>query len=550
MKYPYLALLALIILISCNTQKSSTTSLAVINARIWTGNTAQPWAEAMLMNADTIAFVGSTEACKKLTNASTEIINAKGQMVVPGFIDCHVHFIRGGLDLNSVDLRNAQTKQEFINRIAEYAIKVPKGSWIVGGNWDHKNWGGELPEAIWIDSVTKNNPVFINRLDGHMAFANSNAMKLAGVNAETKNIEGGEIIRDSKNAPTGIFNDNAKSLINKVVSEPTDAQKDKALEDAMEFVASKGVTSVHNMGSWDDLAVFKRAHDKSILKTRIYANVPLRTWSELRDEVAKNGHGDKYLRIGGLKGYVDGALGSHTAKMLQPFSDKGGEGLFVTPVDSLYNYTLNADKNNLQVMVHAIGDKAIHEQLNIFEKVEKINGERDRRFRIEHAQHISPEDVKHFGTLGVIPSMQPYHTIDDGRWAEKVVGSQRIHDMYVFKDLLNSGAKIVFGSDWFVAPPTPLDGIYGAVTRRTLDNKNPTGWVPEQKITVEQALRAYTTSASYSSFEEKIKGSLEVGKLADFVILGQDITNIPPEKIRDVKIIATFVGGKKVFSEK
>ncbi len=546
MKHLYLLLLAFIVF-SCQSQKSPTTSLAVINARIWTGNATQPWAEAMIMNADTIAYVGSTDECKKKISANTEIVDAKGQMIVPGFIDSHVHFVSGGLRLNSIDLRNAQTKQEFINRIAAYVKNIPSGTWIVGGGWDHKNWGGELPEARWIDSITKNNPVFLSRLDGHMAFANSVAMGLAGVSASTKNIVGGEIVRDNKNNPTGIFSDNAKSLINKIVSEPTDAIKDKALENAMQFVASKGVTSVHNMGSWDDLAVFKRAHDKGNLKTRIYANVPLKTWSQLRDEVAKNGHGDKYLRIGGLKGYVDGSLGAHTAKMLQPFQDYAGDGLFITPVDSLYDYTLNADKNNLQVMVHAIGDKANQEQLNIYENVGKINGARDRRFRIEHAQHTSPTDALRFGSLGVIPSMQPYHTIDDGRWAEKVVGSKRIHEMYLYKDMLNSGAKIVFGSDWPVAPPTPLDGIYGAVTRRTLDEKNPTGWIPEQKITVEQALRAYTITAAYASFEEHIKGSLEVGKLADFVILQQDITNIPPETIRDVKIIATYVGGKKVY---
>ena len=256
-----------------------------------------------------------------------------------------------------------------------------------------------------------------------MELANTVAMRLANVSATTKNIAGGEIVRDAKGNPTGVFKDNAMNYIYKVVADPPAELKDRALETAMKFVAAKGVTSVQNMGTWDELATFRRAHDRGTLTTRIAASVPLSTWARLRDEISKNGHGDKWLRIGGLKGFVDGSLGSHTAAMLAPFSDKPTDkGFFVTPLDSLLDFTMNADRNGLQVMVHAIGDRAIREQLNIFEKVEKQNGNRDRRFRIEHAQHIDRQDIARFGKLKIIPSMQPYHCIDDGRWAEKVIG--------------------------------------------------------------------------------------------------------------------------------
>lgn len=535
--------------ISCqNPTDSKGVSVAVVNARIWTGNTAQPWAEALAVSGDSLVFVGDTEGCKKLITDKTQVIDAKGQMVVPGFIDSHVHLLDGGYSILAVQLRDAKTKQEFIDRIAAYTKTLPAGTWITGGIWDHQNWGGELPEAAWIDAVTPNNPVWLYRSDGHMGVANSAAMKVAQVSAATKDTAGGAIVRDGKGNPTGIFKDNAMNIIMKAITDPAPEMKDRAMEAAMKLFASKGVTSVHNMGTWDELEVFRRNQKNGKLTTRIYANVPLNTWARLRDEIAKNGRGDKWLRIGGLKGFVDGSLGSHTAVMLESFIDKPSDkGLFITPLDSLMDYTLNADKNGLNIMVHAIGDKAIREQLTIFEKVTKQNGDHDRRFRIEHAQHINSQDIPRFAALKVIPSMQPYHAIDDGCWAEKVIGYERCRTTYAFKSLLDAGAQLAFGSDWPVAPTTPLEGIYAATTRRTLDGKNPNGWIPEQKVTVEQALRAYTEGAAYAAFEEKIKGSLAVGKLADFVILEKDITKIPLETIKDVKIINTFVGGKKVF---
>ncbi len=523
--------------------------LTVTNARIWTGNAARPWAQALAVKGDRIVAIGSGAEVAKLTSAATQVIDAKGQFVVPGFIDSHVHFVTSGAQLAGVQLRDAKTPTEFVVRIKAFAATVPAGTWIEGGNWDHQNWGGELPRAEWIDSVTPSHPVWIARLDGHMALANSAAMKIAGVTRETREVEGGAIVRGADGTPSGIFKDNAQAVIDRVVPDWTAETRDHALTAAMDFVASKGVTSVHNMGSWADLATFDRAHKAGTLKTRIYAAVPLSTWERLRDTIAVRGRGDEWLRIGGLKAFVDGSLGSHTAAMFDAFSDLPSDsGLLVETPEDLYKLTSGADKAGLHVLVHAIGDRAINLQLNIFERVARENGARDRRFRIEHAQHIAPKDIDRFAQLDVIPSMQPYHAIDDGRWAENVIGHERSKTTYAFRSLFDAGARPAFGSDWFVAPPTPLEGIYAAVTRRTLDNKMPNGWIPEQKISVEQALRAYTVNAARASFDEGNRGSLERGKLADFVIIDRDLTRVAPETIRDARIVRTVVGGRTVFS--
>jgi predicted amidohydrolase YtcJ len=480
-------------------------------------------------------------------------MDAGGRLIVPGFIDTHVHFLDGGFRLASVQLRDAKTRDEFVNRIKAFAATVPAGTWITGGDWDHSLWGGELPQRAWIDEATPNHPVWVNRLDGHMALANGAALKAAGVTPATKDISGGEIVRLPSGEPTGLLKDNAMALVDKAMPPPSDEMRARALAAAMKYVAEQGVASVHNMGSWADLAAFERAHKANTLGTRIYGVVPLADWEKLRDVVAKkeygggDGRGDEWLRVGGLKGFVDGSLGSHTAAFEQPFNDAPKDrGLLVNTPDDLYKWISGADKAGLQVMVHAIGDRANNLLLGIYERVVNEDGARDRRFRIEHAQHLMAADIPRFAKLGVIPSMQPYHAIDDGRWAERYIGD-RIKTTYAFRSLLDAGAALSFGSDWFVAPPTPLEGIYAAVTRRTLDDKNPSGWVPEQKITVEEAVRAYTSNAARASFEEALKGTLAPGKLADLVMLDRNIFDMPPEEIRNVHVMLTMVGGKRVF---
>jgi len=522
--------------------------IVVHNAAVWTGVRGAPDAQAIAVRGGRIIAVGGSVGVNRQIGPRTRVVDGTGKMVVPGFIDSHAHFVSGGASLASVQLRDARTREEFVRRIRDYARTLPRGAWITEGNWDHSLWGGELPRKEWIDSVTPNNPVWINRLDGHMALANSAALRAAGVTAATADVEGGEIVRGPGREPTGILKDNAQALVDRIVPGLTPEQQDRALDAAMRYVAERGVTSVDHMGGWGDLRAFRRAHAAGRLRTRISAAVSLDDWARLRDTVAARGRGDEWLRIGGLKGFVDGSLGSHTAAMHQPFSDAPRDsGLLVSPPDSLYAWTSAADRAGLQVMVHAIGDRANTLILDLFERVARENGARDRRFRVEHAQHIRPADIPRFGRLGVIPSMQPYHAIDDGRWAEAVIGPERSRGTYAFRTLIDTGARPAFGSDWFVAPPTPLEGIYAAVTRRTLDDKHPGGWVPEQKITVEEALRAYTADAAYAAFAEGEKGTLEPGKLADFVLIDRDLRRIPPETIRDAQVLMTVVGGTVVY---
>ena len=535
-----------VIAVSCDNSKQPA-DMIITNARIWTGNEAQPYAEAMAVSGDTIAAIGSSREVMRFNSGASTVIDLGGRFIMPGFIDSHIHMLQGGENLASVQLRDADTPELFISRIKEYAATLKPGEWILGGDWDGKGWE-TLPHRDWIDSVTPDNPVFVSRLDGHMALANSAAMKLAGVDRRVKDVSGGTIERDARGEPTGIFKDNAMDLIFVKVPSASEEEIDRALVAAMKYLASNGVTSAHSVdaAAYADGIARVRARGEQI--TRIYYLQTISRWKDLKKQLDSEGRGDKWVSTGGVKGFVDGSLGSHTAAFIEPYTDlRTDTGLFVNSEEDLYNWISESDKAGLQVVIHAIGDRAINTLLNIYERVATENGDRDRRFRIEHSQHIAPADIPRYGKLKVIASMQPYHAIDDGRWAEEYIGPERVKTTYAFRSLLDSGATLAFGSDWFVAPATPLEGIYAAVTRRTLDGKNPDGWVPEQKITVEEALKAYTVNGAYASFEEDIKGTLEPGKLADFVVLDRDITAIDPAEIWDMKVQQTWVGGKKVF---
>jgi predicted amidohydrolase YtcJ len=523
----------------------------IVEGRIWTADPSRPWAEAVAVQDERILAVGSREQLKRLAGPMTQRIEAGDGLVTPGLIDSHIHLVDGGMRLASIQLRDADSRDEFVRRIAEFAQNAKPGAWIIGGDWDHSRWGGELPSRDWIDAATPNNPVWINRLDGHMSLANTAAMRAAGVADDVADVSGGEIVRDAAGRPTGIFKDNALGLIDRAEPRPALQQQIDATVAAMAYLAERGVTAVHHMGSWRHVEVFRSAHSRGLLKTRIYACTPLDEWQRLANEIRDRGRGDDWLRIGGLKGFVDGSLGSHTAAFLKPFSDAPQDrGLLVNTAEDLEDWTTQADRAGLQVVVHAIGDRAIRLQLDVFERVATANGARDRRFRIEHAQHIAPQDIPRFAKLGVVASMQPYHAIDDGRWAERVIGAERSETTYAFRSLLDVGARLAFGSDWFVAPPTPVEGIYAAVTRRTLDGEHPDGWVPQQKITVEEALRAYTIDAAYSAFSESSLGSLEPGKLADLVVFERNLFQTPTHELNAVPIATTIIGGNVVYQSK
>jgi predicted amidohydrolase YtcJ len=537
-----------LVLASCGSRTDQGVDLLVYNARIWTGEKENPTASVLAISGDRILAVGGSELKERYIRKAKTVVDAEENFITPGFIDAHVHFLSSSYGLSSVTLRDASTPEEFAKRISEKAASLPEGSWILEGNWDHTLWGGELPKTSWIDGSTPDHPVCVARLDGHMVLANSAAMRLAGITRETPDVDGGTIVRDEEGNPTGIFKDNAASLINQVIPDNTPAQDDAAFMEGMRFVASKGVTSIHNMDleGTEIIAKYLRVKEEHI--TRFYVGVNISQWDALQSFIKENGTGDEWLRIGFVKAMLDGSLGSHTAAFIEPYTDQPGDkGLYLQSIDELQEQALQADAAGLQLVIHAIGDRAIRDLLDLYEQVIRQNGERDRRLRIEHAQHLQPGDFARFRNRKVIASMQPYQAIDDGRWVEGVIGRERAQTTFAFRSFLDAGVKLAFGSDWSVAPPTPLEGIYAAVTRQTLDGKNMEGWIPDEKITVEEALRAYTIDAAYASFEEGLKGSLKAGKLADFVMLDQNLLEIDPGRIKDVNVIRTYVGGNQVF---
>lgn len=530
--------------------------LVLLNGKIWTGNGAQPEAEAVACLDHRIVAVGRTVEMRRWIGPRTRVIDLQGKRLVPGFNDAHVHFVDGGQGLASVQLRDAPTEREFRDRIARFAARLAPGRWILNGNWDHENWTpARLPTRQLIDEGTANNPVFINRLDGHMALANTAALKLAGVTRETADPPGGTIVRDAQGEPTGVLKDAAMNLVYRVIPDPTEDELVEAIKAAMRYAAENGVTSVQDMSASPAvLAAYQRLLDRGELTVRIYAHQPLANWDRLAKVGVRAGFGGDKLRIGGLKGFADGSLGSTTALFFDPYLDepetRGLPSDEMIPESKMLANILAADRAGLQIAVHAIGDRANKTILDMFARAETENGARDRRFRIEHAQHLRKEEIAEFGRRRVIASMQPYHAIDDGRWAENRIGPERARGTYAFRSLLDGGATLAFGSDWFVAPMEPLMGIYAAVTRRTLDEKRPGGWVPEEKISVAEAVRAFTYGSAYAAFEEKIKGAIEPGKLADMAVLSENIFAIDPVRIRQVKVVMTIFDGRVVFENK
>lgn len=543
----------------CQAAAASEATLILVNGKVWTENPAQPEAHAVALDGGRILAVGDDAAIRKLGGPGTTVIDLHGRLLLPGFNDAHVHFLAGGESLATVQLRTANSPAEFRDRIARFASTLPSGAWLRDGLWDHQRWTpATLPNHQLIDGVTGDHPAFLWRLDGHMALANALAMKLAGVDRNTRDVAGGEIERDKDGNPTGIFKDSATALILRVMPQPTLAEQDESMEAAEREAAAHGVTSVQNMadspedeGQPEVFRAFQRFERRGKLTVRIYEAMQFRDWKNLADAGIIAPFGTPSLRIGNLKAFADGAIGSTTAWMDEPFTSKpGSSGLasrdLLDPAH-FYDSLREADKAGLQVSIHAIGDRANRTILDLYARLEKENGPADRRLRIEHAQHLHPADCARFGQLHVIASMQPYHAIDDGRFVESVIGPERIKSSYAWKSILDGGAVLAFGSDWPVAPLDPVMGIYAAVTRRTLDGKNPNGWIPEQRITVAQAVHAYTMGSAFAEHQEKVKGSIEAGKLADLVALSDDIFSIAPEAIEKTKVDLTIFDGKIVY---
>jgi predicted amidohydrolase YtcJ len=540
---------------TASAQSRPAADLIITKAKVWTVDKSRPRAQAIAVFGDRIVAVGSAADVEAWHGPATKVIDAGGQLLLPGFNDSHVHFVGGGLQLEQVQLNDVTSKEEFERRIAERAQHTPKGAWMLGGDWDETKWTPpQLPTKELIDPVTGDMPVFLSRYDGHMALANSAALRLAGVTAQTAEPPGGMIVRDANGNPTGAFKDAAMELVNKVIPPLSHEERLNAVKRALAHAASLGVTSVQHMNpDYEDIAVYSELLDRGELTTRIYA-APLIT--QVDDQVKigiRHAFGSPYLRIGALKAYADGSLGSRTAYFFDGFVDQpDNRGLLsdeMHPAPLMRDRMMKADAAGLQLCTHAIGDQAISIILDLYTELTKAHGEADRRFRIEHAQHMAAKDFDRFAQLHVIASMQPYHAIDDGRWAEGRIGHDRASRTYAFRTFLDHGVRLAFGTDWDVAPLNPMLTLYAAVTRETLDGKNLQGWFPEQKLTVAEAIEAYTMGSAYAEFQDKDKGSITPGKLADMVLLSDDIFSIAPEEISKVKILRTIVGGRQVFGQ-
>jgi predicted amidohydrolase YtcJ len=527
--------------------------LIILNASIRTMDASLPVAEAVAVLGNRFVAAGSSAEIKALAGSKTRIIDARGKSVLPGFNDAHVHFLAGGFSLTRVDLREAKSPEEMARRLAEQARKTAKGAWILGGEWDHERWPGAPPPTRgMIEADTPGHPVFVHRLDGHMALANSLALKLAGVTRESQDPAGGKIVRDSVTGePTGLLKDAAMGLVEKVIPQYSFEEKCAAAKAATNFAARMGVTSVTDMSADADVGVYHYLLERGELKTRIYAARSIVAWETLANAGVRAAFGSDMLRIGCLKGFADGSLGSSTALFFAPYSDTPEtRGLLfdqMLPEGIMLERAEAADRAGLQLIIHAIGDEANLRILDLYQAVAERNGERDRRLRIEHAQHLRAQEIPRFGRQKVIASMQPYHAADDGRWCEKRLGAERSKGAYVFRSLLDSGAVLAFGSDWTVAPLNPLLGLKAAVTRQTLDAGHPQGWLPEQKISLDEAIHAFTVGSAYAEFAEGVKGRIAPGMLADMVILDRDIYRLDPAEIDQARVMLTVMDGNVVF---
>lgn len=542
---------------AAHAQSVAPADLVLIDGKIWTVDEHLPEAEAAAIGNGRILAVGPSHEIKRLVGPQTRVVPLAGKRVLPGFYDCHVHFLSGGLQLGQVDLKDAKDEAEFGRRLNEFDRKLPPGRWMLGGNWDHdRTFGGKLPTAAMLDRYVSERLCFLNRYDGHMALANSRALELAGITADTADPAGGEIHRDpASRAPTGILRDTAMRLIDDLVPATSDEELIEAVEAALAHARQLGVTSIDDMaGESADtrrrlLQAYQQLARAGRLTSRIHLRWPLEQWSALAEMGIQAGFGSELVTIGGVKGFVDGSLGSSTAKMFRPYlNEPQSTGIFVTLPRRLGELIKQADAAGLAVAVHAIGDQANAVLLDLFEEATLSNGPRERRFRIEHAQHLRPRDYSRFAEGQVIASMQPYHAIDDGRWAEQRIGQDRCSSSYAFRSLLDHGARLAFGSDWPVAPLDPLVGIDAAVNRQTLDGGHPDGWFPQQRISVSEAIRAYTLEAAYANHAEDRLGSISPGKLADLVVLSRDIlADDERPHLSQARIVMTIMAGQVVY---
>jgi predicted amidohydrolase YtcJ len=536
------------VLVSGEAAASPAADLVLRGGRVWAGK-GRPPATAIAVKDGRVAAVGGDADVQSLIGPSTRVVDLHGRLVVPGFNDAHVHFLSGGFGLLSVDLRDARDEQDFVRRIAEHARTLPKGTWIQEGNWDHEAWPSRtLPTRQLIDAATPDHPVFVQRLDGHMALANSLALRLAGVTSASRDPEGGTIVRDAAGEPTGILKDNAAELVTHAIPEPSREMNLRAARAALKEAARFGVTTIQDNSSVDALRTYQDLRERGELTARFYVWRYISAREPLEKAGLTTGLGDEWIRLGALKILSDGSMGSGTAAFFDPYTDDPRtSGLLLYPVPELERLIREADAAGFQLAVHAIGDRANSLVLDAFEKAAAANPPRERRFRIEHAQVVRKADLARYKRLGVIASIQPSHGIDDMRWAERRIGKDRARDSYNVRSFIAAGIPVAFGTDWFVEPLDPRLGLYAAVTREFPEGGPAGGWLPEEKIGLEEALDLYTRGSAYAELAEKEKGTLAPGLLADLVVFAADLFRIPPRQILTTPVDFTVVGGRVVF---
>ncbi|HEX4947673.1 MAG TPA: amidohydrolase [Blastocatellia bacterium] len=543
---------------STSSQPANIADLALINGRIWTGNEAAPWAEAIAIKGNKILRVGKYAAINPLLTKETKVIDLGGRLAVPGFNDAHTHFLGGSLDLLEVNLTGARSLELMQTRVVEYARQHPNELWITGAGWEYSYFPGQrLPTRADLDAVVKDRPVYLRAYDGHTGWCNSKALELAGVTRDTKFAGFGEIVRDQNGEPTGVLKEGAQSLVRRLVPNPSKEKKLDALRQGMRLAASLGITSIQNAsGSADDVGLYQELLERGDLTLRVSVafsmgrgNLPDATLQQmiaLKDQY----RGNAMLRAAAVKFVLDGVIESHTAAMLEPYSDEAnhrGEPSY--PVELYNDLVKRCSRAGFQIYTHAIGDRAVRLALDAYEAVRQGLANPDLRSRIEHIEVIAPTDIPRFAKLGVLASMEPIHADPDtiAVWS-RAVGTERVKRAFAWNELRKHGARLVFSSDW---PATisvdPIRGLHNAVNRRTIEGKPPGGWIPEQRITIEQALRAYTSAGAYASFEETMKGTLAPGMLADIVVISQDLFKIDPLKIHETRVVITVFDGKVVY---
>jgi predicted amidohydrolase YtcJ len=528
-------------------------SLLFRHGSVWTADPSCPRAGAVLTEGDRILRVGREVDVEGFATSETRIVDLGGGLVLPGFIDCHTHFLKGGYALSRIRLRDVTGRGHFAERVAAKVSDLEGGEWILDGHWDHEQFSPPgLPDKTWIDPVSPDNPVCVHRYDLHTVLVNSVALRIAGITKETVSPEGGEIQKDPRTGqPTGILRDAAVDLVTRHIPRPSRKADLAAAAAALRHAARRGVTSVHDMSDASSISVYRELLAAGRLTTRISVYLPIAGMDAFAPAAARASVDGDMVRIAGLKGFADGGLGSHSAYFFEPYADdpdtRGYLSSEMFPEGIMEERILKADAAEFQVAIHAIGDEANAIVLDIYGRVLARNGVRDRRWRIEHAQHLRPVEIARIARLGVIPSVQPSHAVAEAHWVEKRVGKERARTTYAFRSLLDGGGRLAFGSDWPVAPLDPLAGIHAAVTRLTADGENPLGWYPDQRIPLEEALMASTRNGARAEFMEHAKGSIEPGKLADLVVLDKDIFSLHPERIKDARVAMTVVGGRVVY---